>query len=126
MVLADGCFDVLHVGHLRYLRAAAELAPGGLCVNIAPDAAIRAKGREPFQNAEERAELIFGLGCVDRVVQFSTLAAAILDLRPAVVAKGEDWRDRLPAEVLEACQRVGARIRYTQTQTRTSTERLAQ
>lgn len=120
-VLADGCFDPLHIGHLRYFHAC-----GGdpLIVRVAPDSAIRAKGREPFQTQEERALLIHALGMVDRVCFNETLGNAIRDIKPDVLAKGSDWRGKLPEDVLAACQEVGARIVYTDTQARTSTERL--
>lgn len=122
MVLADGCFDPCHLGHVHYLQAAAQLG-NPLFVNIAPDAAIRAKGREPFQTRTERGLTIEAFGCVANVCYFS-LPEAIRYWKPEIVAKGKDWKDRLPYEVLEACYDVGARIVFTDTQTRTSTERL--
>lgn len=122
MILADGCFDPLHVGHVRYLRAARLCGPGVVVVRVAPDAAIRAKGREPFQVLKERRELIEGLGYL--TVDTTTLVAAIRDLKPSVLVKGDDWRERLPADVLDACAAHGTEILFTQTNSRTSTERL--
>lgn len=122
MVIADGAFDPLHVGHVWYLREAAKLGRP-LVVNIAPDEAIRAKGREPFQGRSERMLTVMALGMVDRVVS-EPLAKLILDRTPRYVVKGPDWKDKLPADVLQACQDVGAEIRYTDTESKRSSERL--
>lgn len=122
-VLADGCFDPLHVGHVQYLHAA-DAYGQPLIVRIAPDADITAKGRTPFQTREERAQTILALGVVDRVVLHATLAAAVRDLTPQYLVKGADWRGRLPADVQAACQDVGTAIVYVDTQARTCSERL--
>ena len=123
MTLADGCFDPLHIGHLRYLRRAMERGRP-VVVRIAPDAAIRAKGRQPFQTQRERAELVFALDCVARVVLDGSLADAINRLHPDTLVKGIEWQDRLPEDVLQACQQTGTRIVFVNEQHRTSTARL--
>lgn len=127
MVLADGCFDPFHVGHLRYLHAAASARLRGeaFAVRIAPDAVIRAKGREPFQTVQERARCITAFCCQD--VQCHTgpsLASAVRTLKPRVLVKGWDWFQSLPADVIQACEEVGTAVAFVQTQERTSTERL--
>lgn len=124
LILADGCFDPLHVGHLAYLRVAARLGDE-LVVNVAGDDVIRAKGRQPFQLLQERMDLIRALPMVSRVVSKPTLRWAIEDLRPAVLVKGGDWKGRLPADVLTACERHNVSIVYTDTVGRSSAERLA-
>ncbi len=123
-VLADGCFDPLHMGHIRYLKAARELGRP-LLVHIAPDDAIRAKGREPFQTRFERGRTVLHLDMVDKVVCHDSLAIAVLCNCPRYLVKGSDWRGRLPEDVLQACQETETEIVYTETQERTSTERLA-
>lgn len=123
MTLADGCFDPLHIGHVAYLRAAAALGRP-LVVNIAPDSAIYEKGRRPYQTRSERAALIFAIDCVDRVV-CQDLVEAIRTLKPNVLAKGPDWRGRLPVDVKMACQESGTTVMYTETQAKTSRERLS-
>jgi len=122
LVLADGVFDPLHVGHLRYLHAAARFG-SPLVVNIAPDEAIVAKGRKPFQNRLERATMILALGMVDGV-RLLTLPEAIRTLAPKVLVKGHDWQHKLPDDVIVACTEMGTVMVFTQTQDRTSTERL--
>lgn len=126
-MLADGCFDPLHVGHVRYLEAAR--AVGGdttqLVVRIAPDADIRDKGRKPLQTQSERLLTVLALRAVGDVCTYDTLAQAVAEVSPGFLVKGSEWCGRLPDDVLEACKRHHVRIVYTDTQERTSTERLA-
>ena len=94
IALANGCFDILHVGHVRYLRGAAAEADR-LVVAINDDrsvTALKGPGR-PILSADERAELVAALGAVDYVVIFSTSTVAeLLDaLRPDVHCKGTDY-----------------------------------
>ena len=94
IALANGCFDLLHVGHVRYLQAAAQEADR-LVVAINDDAsvaALKGEGR-PILPAEARAALVAALGCVDRVLVFSgpTVARVLDILRPEVHCKGTDY-----------------------------------
>lgn len=123
-VLADGCFDPLHYGHIRYLRAAAELGDI-VIVRVAHDAEIVLKGRRPFQTLIERMATLDALSMVTRAVSHQTLPAAIYDLKPARLVKGAGWRGKLPEDVQAACQAVGTEIIFTDTQERTSRERLS-
>jgi rfaE bifunctional protein nucleotidyltransferase chain/domain len=94
IILANGGFDLLHVGHVRYLQAAKRLG-GRLIVAVNADASVRAlKGEgRPLMPAEERAEILAALADVDAVVIFPELdvRALIRDLRPDVHAKGTDY-----------------------------------
>jgi rfaE bifunctional protein nucleotidyltransferase chain/domain len=94
IVLANGCFDVLHVGHIRYFHAAKELG-GKLIVGINGDATVRAlKGNgRPRIPESERAEIISALADVDAVVIFPEPDATqlIREIRPDVHAKGTDY-----------------------------------
>ncbi len=94
IVLANGCFDLLHVGHVRYLQAARRLGDL-LIVGVNSDAAVRAlKGEgRPILPAEERAEIVAAFACVDYVVIFDdvTVAPLLEALRPDVHAKGTDY-----------------------------------
>lgn len=101
VVLANGCFDILHVGHLRYLQGARRLGEV-LVVAINSDASMRAikdSGR-PILDQDERAALVSALECVDYVVVFDEPdVSRVLDaLRPAVHAKGADYTEQTVPE----------------------------
>ena len=94
LVLANGCFDLLHVGHVRYLQDARSLGDA-LLVGINADGSVRrlkGPGR-PIMPAAERAELVGSLAAVDGVVIFEedTADALVRALRPSVHAKGTDY-----------------------------------
>lgn len=94
ITLANGGFDLLHVGHVRYLAAAKNLG-GRLVVAINSDESVRqlkGEGR-PVMPAEERAEIVAALADVDAVVIFPELdvRAIIREIRPDVQAKGTDY-----------------------------------
>ena len=94
IALANGCFDLVHVGHVRYLEGAAAQADR-LVVAINDDrsvAALKGAGR-PILAATERAELVAAFGMVDYVVVFSapTVAELLDALRPDVHCKGTDY-----------------------------------
>ena len=94
VVFTNGCFDVLHPGHVDLLRRARELGDA-LVVAINSDSSVRQiKGpHRPVFNEDERAELLAGLEPVDFVCAFSedTPLEAILRIRPDVLVKGADW-----------------------------------
>jgi rfaE bifunctional protein nucleotidyltransferase chain/domain len=108
ITLANGCFDVLHVGHVRYLRAARELG-GKLIVAVNADDSVRAlKGEgRPVMPAKERAEILAALADVDAVVIFPEhdVRGIIREVRPDVHAKGTDYTvESVPErEEVEAC-----------------------
>ena len=94
VTLANGCFDLLHVGHVRYLHAAKELG-GRLIVAVNSDDSVRelkGEGR-PLMPAAERAEILAALADVDAVVIFPEpdVRALIREIRPDVQAKGTDY-----------------------------------
>lgn len=112
VVLANGCFDLLHVGHVRYLAAARALGDA-LVVAVNDDASVRRlKGAgRPLLPAAERAELVAALASVDAVVVFGddTVEGVIGRLRPDVHAKGTDYTVATVPE-REAVQRAGGRV----------------
>jgi rfaE bifunctional protein nucleotidyltransferase chain/domain len=94
VALANGCFDLLHVGHIRYLEGAAREADV-LAVAVNDDDSVRllkGEGR-PILPAADRAELVAALGCVDYVVVFHepTVGPLLELLRPDVHCKGTDY-----------------------------------
>jgi rfaE bifunctional protein nucleotidyltransferase chain/domain len=94
IVLANGCFDLLHAGHIRYLHAAKQLGDR-LVVGINSDesvSALKGEGR-PLMPASERAEILAALSNVDGVVIFPEpdVSALVREIRPDVHAKGTDY-----------------------------------
>ncbi|MFQ5520254.1 MAG: adenylyltransferase/cytidyltransferase family protein [Candidatus Methylomirabilia bacterium] len=101
LVLANGCFDLLHVGHVRYLQAAKPLGDV-LIVALNSDASVRrikGPGR-PVVNQDERAEILAALSPVDYVVIFDddTVDRLVRHLRPHVHAKGSDYAEETVPE----------------------------
>ena len=100
VTLANGCFDLLHVGHVRYLQAA-RARGGKLVVAINSDCGVRVlKGPgRPAMPEQERAEIIAALASVDAVVIFDEpdVRALVRELQPDIQAKGTDYtRDTVP------------------------------
>jgi rfaE bifunctional protein nucleotidyltransferase chain/domain len=108
ITLANGCFDVLHVGHVRYLHAARELG-GRLIVAVNADDSVRAlKGEgRPVMPADERAEILASLSDVDAVVVFpeKDVRTIIREIHPDFHVKGTDYTaENVPErEEVEAC-----------------------
>jgi rfaE bifunctional protein nucleotidyltransferase chain/domain len=101
IALANGCFDLLHVGHVRYLQAAKALADT-LIVAINDDSSVRLlKGEaRPLQDQLDRAEILASLACVDFVVIFDTptVAPVLEKLQPDFHAKGTDYSEETVPE----------------------------
>ena len=108
VTLTNGCFDVLHVGHVRYLQAARNLG-GKVIVAVNADDSVRAlKGEgRPVIPAEERAEILAALSDVDAVVVFpeKDVRAIIREIHPDFHAKGTDYTEESVPErdEVEAC-----------------------
>lgn len=108
IVLANGCFDLFHVGHIRYLAGAKELGDC-LIVGINSDTQVKKlKGENrPFMPETERAEIISALRCVDFVTIFDepTVEQLIRAIRPDFHAKGTDYTiDSVPErEIVREC-----------------------
>ncbi len=94
VVFTNGCFDLLHVGHVRYLQAARELGDL-LVVGVNSDLSVKKlKGPErPLQNEKDRAEILAALAAVDFTIIFSeeTPEKLIQQVRPDILVKGGDW-----------------------------------
>ena len=115
LVATNGCFDLLHVGHVRYLQAARRLGDV-LAVGLNGDRSVRElKGNgRPVNNEGDRAETLAALECIDFVTTFPETRATrfILAAQPAIYAKGGDYTsETLNADERTALQKVGAEIR---------------
>jgi len=95
MVFTNGCFDILHIGHVHYLQQAADLGKS-LVVGLNTDASVRRLGKDPsrpINSLDDRLAVIASLRCVDRVIAFDqdTPLELIVKLHPDILVKGGDW-----------------------------------
>lgn len=101
VVFANGCFDLLHVGHVRYLKAARALGDI-LVLGLNGDQSVRVlKGEgRPLMNEQERLELVAAFECVDHVIIFDDLTAdrILTELKPDIHAKGTDYTEETVPE----------------------------
>jgi rfaE bifunctional protein nucleotidyltransferase chain/domain len=95
IVFTNGCYDLIHAGHIRYLKSAKKLGDI-LVVGINSDASVRRlKGKDrPILKLTERMEILNALACVDYVIPFSeeTPYKLISLIKPKVLTKGGDWK----------------------------------
>ena len=112
IVFTNGCFDLLHVGHIRYLEEAKTLGDI-LILGVNSDSSVRKlKGPErPILPVEERTEIISGLGCVDYITIFDELdpLALITSVQPNVLVKGGDWTKEQTVGI-EVVERSGGEV----------------
>jgi len=108
IVFTNGCFDLMHVGHTRYLQAAKDLG-NVLVVAVNSDASVKSLNKapdRPIVSESQRAEVVAALGCVDYVIVFNEPdpQSLIVALQPDVLVKGGDWAvDRIVGrEIVEA------------------------
>lgn len=115
LIFTNGCFDILHVGHVRCLQEARAMGDA-LAVALNGDASVRAlKGpTRPINPEQDRAEVLAALACVDYVVIFQEvrLAGVMETVRPQIYAKGGDYTpDTLDKSERGALDKAGSEIR---------------
>ena len=115
IVFANGCFDILHVGHIRYLKEAKELGDLLIVAINSDSSARKLKGNgRPLTPENKRAEIIAAIECVDYVIIFneSNVSSLLLTLKPDIHAKGTDYtEDSVPeADTVKA---YGGRVTIT-------------
>lgn len=118
LVLTNGCFDLLHTGHVRYLQQARDLGDA-LIVAVNGDASVRElKGpTRPINSESDRAEVLAALRCVDHVVIFEDkrVTEVIRELKPSIYAKGGDYTpETLDPDERAALEEVGTEVRILQ------------
>lgn len=121
IVLANGCFDLLHRGHIEHLREARAMGDA-LFIGLTVDEAVNKPGR-PIIKWEDRATVLRELRCVTAVIPCDSGAQAILTARPQIFVKGPDYKELgvLPTEYA-ACREVGAEVAYTSAEKMSTTD----
>ena len=120
-VLCCGVFDLLHVGHIEHLQAAARMGDK-LMVLLTRDEHVNKAGR-PIQTVAERMFVLSALRCVNEVYvnDYPNAANVILTLKPSVFCKGYDYVGSMALVELNACMTVGTSVAYTMTTKRSTT-----
>lgn len=123
IVLCNGCFDVLHAGHVAHLKQARAMGDR-LIVSLTLDHAVNKGPGRPVNTWGDRATALRELRCVDGVVPTESAVNAILNVRPNVFVKGMDYAggDKFTEDIEAACKEVGADLRYTDTPKMSATE----
>lgn len=128
MVVTNGCFDLLHAGHVRYLETARSLGDA-LAVGVNGDESVRmlkGEGR-PLNNENDRAEVLSALAAVDYVSVFPEVRATdfLRRVRPAIYVKGGDYKpETLNAEERAALEEIGTEVRIIPFEAGYSTSKL--
>jgi D-beta-D-heptose 7-phosphate kinase/D-beta-D-heptose 1-phosphate adenosyltransferase len=116
VVFTNGCFDILHYGHVSYLEAAKKNAGRVLIIGLNSDRSVRGQGKgpeRPIVPQKERALLLAALACVDHVVIFDepTPERLICALGPDILIKGADWKGK-PVAGAEAVKARGGKVEF--------------
>lgn len=125
IVLANGCFDPFHVGHLYHLQAARRLGDV-LVVSVTRDWAVtmqKGLGRPVFKE-KDRCSMLRALAIVDDVVLVDSAAEALRKVRPQVFVKGGEYRGRINELDEQYCRKNGIKIAFTDEATYSSTKLL--
>lgn len=112
IVFANGVFDILHVGHVRYLNEAKRMGEVLVVAVNDDDSVRRLKGNDrPLMSVEERMEILAALSCVDYIIKFgeATVANLLLALKPHIQVKGTDYTEESVPE-REVVMSYGGRV----------------
>ena len=112
VVLANGCFDVFHIGHLMHLKAAA-LMGDQLVVSLTKDEYVNKGANRPMFNETQREAILLELRCVDRVVVVKNSIEALRLVRPDIFVKGKEYENSLSVEDVTYCKKHGVKIAFT-------------
>lgn len=122
-VLVNGCFDVLHIGHVEHLNMAAKFGDS-LIVSLTADDAVNKGPNRPFNKWQDRAAVLLALRVVDGVIHTSSAVEAILKVKPFVFCKGIDYSEgnKFTEDIVGACNQTGSILRFTNTPKRSITK----
>ena len=123
IVLANGCFDILHRGHVEHLHEA-SLMGDKLIVSLTNDQFVNKGPGRPINTWIDRAKVLDALRCVYMVVPTNNAMDAIRLIKPAIFVKGIDYSSggNWTEEVEKACQEVGAQLKFTYSSKQSATD----
>jgi rfaE bifunctional protein nucleotidyltransferase chain/domain len=121
LVAANGCFDILHIGHLRHLKVGRGMG-GKLIVFLTMDKHVNKGEGRPVFSYEQRKEMLLALRCVDDVIMNTepTPDSLILKFKPQIFIKGSEYIGRLPEQAL--VESYGGRVVFTNERVYSSTK----
>ena len=122
MVLAGGCFDLFHIGHMRYLEAAAKM--GRVVVGVTRNAHVNKGPGMPIYDEKDRIEVVKGIRYVDDAILVDSSFEALTIVQPDIFVKGMEYKGRMLAEDLEFCRENDIEIRFTNTEEKRPRDRL--
>ena len=122
LVLAGGCFDLFHIGHLRYLKEAAKL--GSVVVGVTRNAHVNKGPNRPYYDENDRLELIKGIRYVSDAILVDSSYEALNIVQPDIFVKGMEYKGRMLPEDLEFCRANDVEIRFTNTEEIRPSDRL--
>jgi cytidyltransferase-like protein len=111
VVLANGVFDILHGGHLKYLKAASKL--GWLYVSVTRDRSVNKGPRRPLLGEQDRLQIIKELRCVNGAILVDSSLEALKKIKPDIFVKGSDYLGRILQEDLDWCAENNCLIKFT-------------
>ena len=120
IVLANGCFDILHVGHLEHLRQAAQM--GSVTVSVTMDEFVNKGQGRPINNVSDRMALLWEWECVWSVIACRDPLHALEMIKPQIFVKGPDYVGKIEPAHEEYCRAHGIEIRFTTGEKRSSTD----
>ena len=120
-VLCVGCFDLFHRGHLRHLEAAYDMGDK-LVVAVTRDVAVKKGNGRPIYRQSDRAALIQGIWCVEKVILVYSSLEALQEVSPDIFALGSEYRRKMLKEDREYCAKHGIQVRFTNEPAMSSTE----
>ena len=120
-VLAIGCFDIFHYGHVRHLQASAAMGTR-LVVGVTRNRSVDKGAGRPFNDERYRLGVLKAIGCVDSAFLCDTSLEALRKVKPSVFALGIDYLSSVMDDDREYCKKHGIRIRFTNEQRLSSTE----
>ena len=119
-VMCGGCFDCLHIGHVRYLQAARNLGDS-LIVALTVDSQVDKGPGRPVFGLEDRAQMLEALRCVDLVVFTRSGVDAVREWKPEIYCKGADWADKdIPERAI--VEKYGGKVVFIDTPSYSSTK----
>lgn len=120
-VMANGCYDCLHLGHVAHLQAAKALGDR-LIVALTVDEAVNKGPGRPVFSWEERYRMLWSLACVDVVIRSDSLSKVITQWKPAIYVKGIEYEGMLPEQ--ELVESYGGRVVFLDAKPRYSSTKI--